>query len=181
MEEVWRPVDGYEGLYEVSNLGRVRTLPKIWYNGKNHATKQSKPSVLLKGSVTIYGYACVQLSKNGRVHGKMVHRLVADAFLPKTKDKNQVNHIDGNKINNKLQNLEWCTAKENTDHAIKIGLKVSKKGEGSTCCKLSEADVIRIRELYGTGKYRQGALAEEFGVSRSNINNIVNRYTWTHI
>jgi len=117
--EVWRPVEGFECEYEVSNLGRVRTLNffRVTKEGKQYPVK----SRLLK-QYEHNGYLHVNLPKNGRYKRFRVHRLVAAAFLPNTYNKPAVNHIDGNKQNNNVDNLEWCTPSENTRHALANGL-----------------------------------------------------------
>ncbi len=120
----WRPVKGFEGLYEVSNLGQVKSLN---YN----RTGETK---ILRLSKDRYGYLQVSLRKNSKVYTKLVHRLVASAFIPNPEGKTQVNHIDGDKTNNKVDNLEWCTAKENIQHAWNTGLKNEE-----TKRKISEA------------------------------------------
>lgn len=114
-DEVWLPVKGYEGLYEISNYGRVKSLPKI----RGRALSEEK---LLKTRIT-NGYVMVGLRKNGKLFNASVHRLIAQAFIPNPECKPQINHIDGNKQNNSVNNLEWCTASENTIHAYAKGLK----------------------------------------------------------
>lgn len=109
MEEEWRPVKGYEGLYEVSNMGRVRSL----YYGKSR---------ILKQGVDCHGYMHVCLSKDGTCNTKRVHRLVATAFIQNPDNYECVNHKDGNKKNNTVDNLEWCTISYNTKHAYHNGL-----------------------------------------------------------
>ena len=101
--EIWKDIPGYEGVYQVSNLGNVKSLPRMVSNGK--------------------GYLCIELKdKNGKYHFCGVHRLVAVAFIENPDNKPQINHIDGNKKNNIVENLEWCTNGENQVHAYKMGL-----------------------------------------------------------
>ena len=108
MEEEWRPVKGYEGLYEVSNMGRVKSL----YYGKERIMRTPDNST---------GYRNVELARQTPKR-KLVHRLVAEAFIPNPMNLPVVNHLDGDKHNDCVFNLEWCTKKENTNHAIKTGL-----------------------------------------------------------
>lgn len=106
MNEEWKPVKDYEGLYEVSNLGRVRSLN--W-------CRTGTTKVLVPGCHSA-GYKQIQLHKDGNMRTRCVHRLVAEAFIPNPAKLPQVNHKDLNKANNSVENLEWCTAKENSAH-----------------------------------------------------------------
>ena len=111
-EEIWKDIKNFEGIYQISNLGQVKAI-----NYKKTGKKR-----ILKQADNGYGYKTVHLTNNGK--GKMftVHRLVAETFIPNTSNKPIINHIDGNKSNNKVENLEWCTYKENTIHAWLNGL-----------------------------------------------------------
>ena len=109
MEEEWRPIKGYEGLYEVSNMGRVKSLHR-------------HQSAILKQGMGHSGYMGVSLYKNGTRNRTLVHRLVATAFIQNPYNYEIVNHKDGNKNNNIVDNLEWCTSSYNTKHAYRIGL-----------------------------------------------------------
>lgn len=113
MQEIWKDIEGYEGLYQVSNLGNVKSL-----NYRN----MKKPH-LLKPKVTHDGYYRLNLCKDGILKSRTIHILVARAFIPNPDNKPQVNHIDGNKQNNCVSNLEWVTGKENIRHAIDTGLR----------------------------------------------------------
>lgn len=121
--EVWRNINGYEGLYQVSTLGRVKSLDrKIKHikNGKDYFTIQKgKLKALRPGDD---GYLDVGLYKNNKAKFYSVHRLVAETFIPNPKNKPTVNHKDGNKQNNRVSNLEWATCKEQMEHASKTGL-----------------------------------------------------------
>lgn len=110
----WKPIKGYEGLYEVSNDGRVRRLKFI--NGKHNFEKIKE----CKQTLNTWGYMTVNLSKDGKGNTKRVHKLVANAFIGES--DLQVDHIDGNKQNNRLDNLEYVTPKENTNRAWKKGI-----------------------------------------------------------
>lgn len=117
--EIWKDIVGYEGFYQVSNLGRVRSLSRaaLCYGGR---FRESKGRVL--SSYSSGRYHVVSLSKFGVVKKVLVHRLVAESFMPDADFSLQVNHIDGDKSNNSLSNLEWVTASENITHALRTGL-----------------------------------------------------------
>ena len=119
MHEVWRPVTGYNGRYEVSNLGEVRSLERT---KRNNGGAQRIPSHVMRQSQNHKGYKIVHLSKDGANTWVMVHRIVALAFIPNPEGKPQVNHIDGDKNNNAANNLEWVTNAENMRHAVENGL-----------------------------------------------------------
>ncbi len=155
--EVWKDVVGYEQRYQVSNLGRVYS--KI--------TKK-----ILKQNLHTNGYFTIATKIGGR-NGKdvcfRVHRLVATAFLPKIENKPLVNHIDGVKTNNNVNNLEWCTAKENTDHAIRTGLLDYSKRNVTYI--LNEDQISFIKENYKPfcREFGSRSLAKLFGVSKNTI------------
>lgn len=125
--EIWKAITKYEGLYEVSNCGRIRRLPSvIRYRGDK---MRNYPGKTLKQELTIEGYFRVVLCKNNVKTRYMVHRLVADAFIPKIDGKLFVNHINGIKNDNSVENLEWCTQEENEQHAV---MKLGKTMAGKT-------------------------------------------------
>ena len=115
--EVWKDIKGYEGLYQVSNLGKIRSL-RCW-TGRIYLVRNK----ILNPSRNQKGYLQVQLCKNGKRKQCLVHRVVAEIFIPHFDEKQDiVNHIDGNKLNNIVENLEWCTQKQNVQHAIRNNL-----------------------------------------------------------
>lgn len=119
----WKPVKGYEGLYEVSSKGEIKSLEKTRKNSKGQYIQKEK---MLAQSLTTTGYKKVELVRNGKKKSLKVHRLVAEAFIPKVEDKPYVNHKDGNPLNNSVDNLEWCTQAENVQHAYDMGLNSHK-------------------------------------------------------
>ena len=127
--EIWAAVLGYEGLYEVSNLGRVRSLP---HTVKHFCGLRESLGRILNPVVTGLWYFAVDLCKNGRRKKVLVHRLVADAFIPGKFDGAQVNHKDENKANNRYDNLEWCSAKYNNNYGTR-NERVSAKNKVSKC------------------------------------------------
>ena len=120
MFEIWKDIEGYEGLYQVSNMGSVKTLRRIVAHSTGHNKILNEK--VLKGGIYPNGYKFVCLRKENTNKNIMIHRLVAQAFIPNPNNKPQVNHKDGNKLNNCVSNLEWCTPSENLKHAIDIGL-----------------------------------------------------------
>lgn len=149
--EIWKDIKGYEGLYQVSNLGRIKSVDRIvimkHYSGCN-ATHSYKGKIL-KQQKDKYGYMRVALSKNGKIKLKQVHRLVAETFIPNPENKPTVNHEDGNKENNVVANLSWATHQEQTMHAFKTGLidnskknykEIGKKISISKCVPILQCD-----------------------------------------
>ncbi len=124
MKEIWKDIKGYEGLYQVSNLGRVKSLDKIVKSANQYGAifTRKKKGKILKPFSTMSGYLQVTLYDEERKNF-LIHRLVAKNFIANTKKLPEVNHIDGNKNNNMFTNLEWVTKLENQQHAIKTGLR----------------------------------------------------------
>lgn len=115
--EKWKDIKNYEGLYQVSNLGNIRSLDHIRKNGENKVCL-SKGKILKPGILNT-GYSFVVLSKNGKTKGYKVHRLVAETFLKNEKNYKCVNHKDENKQNNNVENLEWCSYLYNNNYGTK--------------------------------------------------------------
>lgn len=130
--EEWRDVVGFEGLYQVSNLGRVKGLDRLVDTNINNVDKRISKGKLLKPQFNNKGYKRVNLCKNGTFKSVFVHRLVAEAFIPNPNNYPVVNHKDENKQNNCVENLEWCTQKYNMNWngvMKKVGLKLRKTEE----------------------------------------------------
>lgn len=165
--ELWKPlpIEGYADRYEVSNCGRVRN---------------SLSQVGLKPGTQSSGYLTVSLHPRPQ-RSFLVHRLVALAFLPKpVSERRQVNHIDGNKRNNVMTNLEWVTPVENNRHAIKTGLTPKQKGHESVNAKLTADQVRAIRShSYSHGLFAR--LGREFGISEKTARQVYIKRTYTEI
>ena len=146
----------------------------------------------LKPAIDKKGYLRVGLILNKKLCTRKVHRLVALAFIENSENKPTVNHINGAKTDNRVENLEWCTYKENTQHAINNNLfyfnsseqsinKIIKKGSLNGNALLTESQVIEIRNKYKPRIYTRNMLALEYNVKESCIKDIVNRNSWKHI
>lgn len=120
IEEVWKPVKGYEGIYEVSNIGRVKSCERIVT--RSNGRKINFPEKIMKPSINHKGYEVIDLRKNGKRECGFVHRLVGKAFIKNPDNKKQINHKNGVKRDNNVDNLEWVTNKENVIHAYKNNL-----------------------------------------------------------
>ncbi|HGH0795735.1 NUMOD4 domain-containing protein [Staphylococcus pseudintermedius] len=174
-EEVWKDVVGYEGYYQVSNKGRVRSLGRFVKNDNSDVVRFFKGKIL-KQSQNPYGYPRVSFSKNNVNKKFLVHRLVMQAFFVDFDEELEVNHIDGVKTNNSFENLEMVTTIDNIRHAHKIGL-IKKYGK-----KLNENDVLKIRKLYAnTPNITHQEIADKFGVSDVSISKILRNTTWKRL
>ena len=167
-DEIWKDDTEYSDFFQISNHGRV------------YSKRSNK--ILVQG-ITKQGYNTISSKIGGRA-GKYiclkVHRMVAKAFIPNSYNKPEVNHIDGNKQNNNVSNLEWCTSSENTQHAYDTGLKKSMKGEDNPTAKLTWEIVDFIRNNYKSNDKEYGArpLSRKYGVDRSLIKRIIDNKTW---
>lgn len=132
--EIWKDIKGYEGIYKISSLGRVKSLQRIVEN-YGFQKKALLKERILKPSMDRY-YYMVRLRKNGESKQFKIHRLLALHFIDNPDSKPHINHIDGNKKNNSLSNLEWCTASENMQHAYDNGLKKKMYGRNNGASKL---------------------------------------------
>jgi len=165
--ENWKDIKGYEGLYQISDLGRVKSLRR---------------NAILRAGKSNTGYRIVALCKRGKAITKSVHRLVAEYFVDNPYNKPQVNHIDGDKVNNIYANIEWVTASENHIHAISIGLIKFDymRGEKNHKTSLSESDVIKIKKGL-KDKVSGVVLGKRYNVTRATIADINVGKTWGHV
>lgn len=179
--EEWRAVREYEGLYEVSNMGRIKSV-----SGRIHSFR------IMKQGQNKWGYPQVGLNINGKQNRPSVHRLVAQAFLAETEFEGAVvNHKNGIKTDNRAENLEWCTHQENTRHAFDVlgltGVNSGnfQKGEEHKSAKLSRKQAIEIYQAKPTsGHAPKGlldSLCQQYGVTRSCIHGIWQKRAWKEI
>jgi hypothetical protein len=185
-EEIWLPCPyGYENYYEVSNLGRVKTKAVFIRHDGNFSEYGGyiKHLKVRNQQTNRYGYKTIKLCKLGTCKQYRVHRLVAKAFLPNENPNDQVNHIDGDKTNNTVINLEYVTCQENMKHAWETGLvnKDHTVGSRHHNALLNEQLVIEIRSLYAKGGYTQKELAEIYGVKFGTIKDVLTNRTWKHV
>ena len=162
---IWKDVEGFEGLYKVSSEGVLFSIPR---NGTKGGIRKSFK--------TNRGYEMYKLSKNNKMYNRYAHRLFAQHFIANPENKPYINHIDGNPLNNTLDNLEWVTQSENVLHAIETGL-VHALGENHPHVKLTDKEVLEIRDLYRHRIYNQRELGEIYGVFQTNISSIVRNQT----
>lgn len=156
MKEQWKPVVGYEGNYEVSNLGRVKSLPR------NGTIKKER---IIKNNVKKSGYVDIMLSKNNKRIYTHLHRVVAKAFIPNPENKPQVNHKDGNKQNNTVENLEWATASENLKHKYAVlGVKAGRYCVKNVMCVETKEVIDGIKKA-----------ERMFNIKRSGIHHAIKR------
>lgn len=190
--EIWRDIKDYEGFYQVSTYGRVKRLKRTQLNS-NQSSKflVEYPEIIMKVNPDSKGYPQVTLSYPKRKVAR-VHRLVADAFLYPPSDElvlenkkvgldyTLVNHIDQNKMNPRLDNLEWCTVSYNNNYGdSKIGNpKIS--GSANYSAKLTEKAVAEIVTILKNGEMSQNEIAEKFGVKQITISNIWTGRSWSH-
>ena len=174
--ELWLPVFGYEGLYEVSDYGRVKSLARV----VPHARwgEQRIFERLLKPGRDKDGYLQVGLYKEGQKKKCQVHRLVLEAFVEPCPEGEECRHLNGVRDDNRLENLAWGTPKENKADQVLHGTKA--KGERHGSAKLTETDVVQIHNLIALG-LTQTKIAKQFGVDQTLISLIHHGKNWTHL
>tara|TARA_R100001086_G_scaffold246465_1_gene178733 strand:+ start:361 stop:891 length:531 start_codon:yes stop_codon:yes gene_type:complete len=173
--KIWTKVKNFEN-YEINPLGEVRSIPRMI--DSNRGYKYYNTGKILKPILNSNGYYMVRLSKNGKVKQKYIHRLIAETLLKNTKDLPEINHKDGNKLNNNLENLEWVSYKQNINHSIESGL--TPLGSKRKHSKLNENQVLEIKKLLKEGL----SYKEIFKITNVNIHNIKSiKYNkcWKHV
>lgn len=175
--EVWKDIKGYEGLYQIPSCGRVKSLSRVSFSGKSLKTK------ILRLGTHRQGYLGVNLYSQNNKKYFLVHRLVAEMFIfnPDPELFIEVNHKNGIKGNNCVDNLEWVSPSENHRHAYRKGLRSTLFGETQGNSKLTEEQVIKIKMLLKEGTLTQRKIAELFGVYNTTISAINTNKTWSHV
>lgn len=182
MKEKWKSISGYEGIYTVSNHGRVKSLSRVVVSesGIGKGCSRLLPERILKQHrVGSGGYLAVGLHKKKIAITKTVHRLVFDAFVENPLGLPEVNHKDGNKDNCRDTNLEPATRQSNCQHAVETGL-IKIRGEDNFFAKLNSKTVLKVRRLFAGGM-SQRKIEIKTGIPIANVHCIVRRKSWKHL
>lgn len=190
--EHWRDIRGWEGIYQVSDRGRIRSLDRVIErrdtdNGQQgHYRYQKIRGTVLVSHHNQSGYPAIHLTRQRKRRTRVIHQLVLEAFVGPRPAGYDCNHKDGDKTNNHLDNLEWVTRRENILHAQRIlgrsaGFADGRNGEETSNAKLTEEQVRIIRQRYATENILQKELAAEYEVWPTTISRIIRRETWSHV
>ncbi len=180
MEEIWKSVIGFEGLYEISNRGRLRSVDKYVSHGRWPSSGLAlKKGKIIKCFINEAGYWRTSLRKDGKYYNKVIHRLVAESFIKNPNNYPEVNHKDLNTLNCWEDNLEWCTHPYNQAHAASHGRYCPVKNP-NVIRKLEFQDVFDIHRIAMTG-LSQGAIGDLFGISQSVVGCILRGESWKTI
>jgi len=172
--EEWKDIKGYEGYYQVSSFGRVKSLAKTWSVG-------IKLDTILKSGWDKQGYRKVAFCVDKVKKITTVHRLVAAHFCENPNNYGIVNHLDSKTNNNRSTNLEWTTYSGNAVHGFEFGFRKGRKGLSHHNTKITEQQVREIKEMWGLKKASQGQIAKQFGVGQMQVSRIVRNKQWIHI
>lgn len=165
MNEIWKDIPGYEGHYQASTFGSIRSVTKYVNSFQGLKKRMGKALAL----VITNNYKRVSLSKKGETKNISAHRLVGITFIPNPENKRTINHLNGIKTDNRVENLEWATYSENILHSFNTGLNMV----GFHRRKLTFSDAEKIRKLYKNGNYSYNELGKKFGVTSNSIISIV--------
>ena len=173
-KEVWLPVVGWEDIFEVSNKGRVKRL-QTTYKDMFGNTKIVVENIR-KNTPTTRGYLVITLTYKNRRKLCKIHRLVAEAFLPRTPGLDIINHKDGVKTNNNVENLEWCSQLHNNLHALRTGLRVNPRGEKSGVCKYTDELLLKAINMYNNFKDIR-EVSEELNIPIGHLRHVFRKET----
>lgn len=174
-DEIFKPIRGYEGIYEVSNHGRILSCVKSWMG-------RTKPETVLSTKKQDNGYKRVIFCNNTGIRRSFsVHRLVAEHFIENPKNHPIVNHLNSDPNDNYFENLEWTTYKGNAIHAFANGRRKGRKGTDHPQARYREMDIRIIKKLFSDGKYSQAEIAKMLLTNQASISRIVLGKRWKHI
>ena len=181
MDEVWVPAIGFEKHYEVSNLGKVRSLDRLAKNSRGDGYRIWKGRELSLNLKNNRKYINCKLSVDGKTYTRQLHWLILASFkLKPSAEKYHVNHIDGDKRNNRLDNLEWVTPQENIRHAVETGLHKPAKGSNNGLSKLNEETVLSIKKDMALG-FLNVEIAKKYNITFKMVSDIKTGKTWKHL
>lgn len=172
---VWKDIPGYVGKYQINKGGRIRTLSRL--DAAGHYIK----GLNFKFSTLPDGYKIATLSNKGIQKSYRINRLVAKIFIPNPLNKLTVNHKNGIKWDNRVNNLEWTTHSENELHSYRILGKKPRKGSSQPLAKLTEFQVLEIKNLLINSELSQQKISEIYNISRGGISKIQRGLTWNHV
>lgn len=181
MIEIFVDIKGYEGLYQISNFGRVKSLARNVRTGRGGIGIRSIKEKILTPAKKENDYFFVSIGKNNVHKCHYIHRLVAQHFIPNPENKPEVNHTKSNKSDNRYFRLEWSTKSENLLHSFKHGTHKPLIGSKSPRAKLNDEKVYAIKERYNDGGVSIRKLANEFGVHHAIIYGIIKGKRWPHV
>lgn len=180
MKEIWKDIPGYETLYQASNLGNIKSIKREHYIPSLNKIIYVNNNKILKSAISKHGYKIVVLTRNKKRKTYKVHRLIAMTFIPKIKNKTQVNHIDGNKQNNNVKNLEWCNNSENIKHAYNNKLvDITKKHK-----KVNQYDLngnfIKQWDSMKEAEEKLHICSQNISMCCRGVRNKTNNYIWRY-
>jgi hypothetical protein len=174
----WKDIPGYEGLYQISRRGQVKSLGRKIIDNRCRVTVRK--DMIKINQVDMFGYYRIQLKKDGISKNFRIHRLIALAFIPNPSNKKCINHIDANKKNNRISNLEWCTNKENIQHAFRKSLVSRARGENCANATISDTQAEQVASLLWKG-WRTYDIAKKIGCSPQVVSKIKTGRTRTFL
>lgn len=178
LEETFRVIPNTNGIYFASNLGTIKSIDhKVFHS---NGVIRMQYGRILKQQICLKGYAQVSIKMNGKFINTGVHRLVALAFIENENNYPQVNHINCKKLDNRVENLEWCTNKQNNSHAIENNLMRLNYGEKHHMAKLKDEDVKKARQLFKIG-FTNKELAKDYNVSQAAMSKILRNETYINL